>query len=75
MRDLVVECRLDPMRGPLPQRFGWPGRMHEVAEVLDCWDGDDHRYVRVRGVDGGQYILRQDLAGGRWELHSYRRAP
>jgi hypothetical protein len=49
--------------------------MSDVAETLDCWEGDDHRYYRVRTPDGAHYILRQDLGAGRWQLHFYRRGP
>lgn len=73
MLSLLVECRSDTDRGPLPVRFGWPGRMREVAETLDLWEGEDHRYFRVRTPDGAQYILRQDLGAGSWQLHFYRR--
>ena len=75
MLDLVVECRPDATGGQLPVRFGWPGRMSDVAETLDCWEGDDHRYYRVRTRDGAHFILRQDLGAGRWQLHFFRRAP
>jgi len=71
---LLVECRSDAARGQLPIRFGWPGRMREIAETLDLWEGEDHRYFRVRTPDGAHYILRQDLGAGCWELHSYRRS-
>ena len=47
--------------------------MREVADILDRWDGEDHRYFRVRGDDGSTYILRQDLADASWRLHFYRR--
>jgi hypothetical protein len=47
--------------------------MREVVDILDRWDGEDHRYFRVRGDDGSIYILRQDLADASWRLHFYRR--
>jgi hypothetical protein len=49
--------------------------MQEVAETLDSWEGGDHRYFRVRTPDGAQYILRQDLGAGSWQLHFFRRGP
>jgi hypothetical protein len=47
--------------------------MREVVDILDRWDGEDHRYFRVRGDDGSTYILRQNLADASWRLHFYRR--
>jgi hypothetical protein len=72
VQGLVVECDPEPRHGEVPKRFGWPGRMRRVAEVVDCWEGEAHRYFRLRGDDGGLYILRHDLRHDRWELHAYR---
>ena len=74
MSELVVESRLDPLRGTVPVRFGSAsGRFEEVETVLDWWPGDGHRYFRVRVCNGSVYILRQDLASGAWRIHFYRR--
>jgi hypothetical protein len=40
----------------------------EVVEVIDRWLGPDHRYFKLKGDDGGQYILRHDEPSDRWEL-------
>jgi hypothetical protein len=71
--DFVVECRSEPRCAALPVRFGRPGRMREVVEILDRWDGEDHRYFRVLGDDGSTYILRQDLGDASWRVQFYRR--
>ncbi len=74
MSELVVESRLDPLRGTVPVRFGSASaRFEEVETVLDWWPGDGHRYFRVRVCDGSVYILRHDLASGAWRIHFYRR--
>ena len=73
MSDFVVECGSGSRTRAVPARFGWPGRMREITAVIDRWDGDDHRYFRVRGDDGSNCILRQDLADASWRLHFYRR--
>ncbi len=73
MAHLVVECHPESRRGELPVRFGSPGCMRGVAEVLDCWHGDGHRDFRVRGDDGALYILRHDLRVDRWQIHFFRR--
>ena len=71
MEDFLVECRSEPRLGEVPVRFGWPGRMREVAEILDCWAGEDHHYFRLRTEDGSVFILRHDLAGDRWQIHFF----
>jgi RNA 3'-terminal phosphate cyclase len=36
--------------------------------AVDRWLDPRHRYFKVRGDDGGIYILRHDTARDRWEL-------
>ncbi len=71
MAEFVVECRPDPRTGRVPERFGWPGRMRAVEAVLDHWEGEQHRYFRVRAEDGAIYILRQDRDADRWQIHFF----
>ena len=40
----------------------------EVVDILDWWPGRDHRYFKIRGSDGGLYILRHDIPFGEWEI-------
>lgn len=40
----------------------------EVAEIFDRWPGRDHRCFKVRGSDGGRYMMRHDTASGAWEV-------
>jgi len=35
---------------------------------VDRWLAPEHRYFKVRGDDGGVYILRQDVAKDIWEM-------
>jgi hypothetical protein len=44
-----------------------------VVEVLDRWLAPDHRYFKVKGDDGDEYIVRQDTASDEWELTMFRR--
>lgn len=70
-----VECHAGH-RGELQPRRFWLGeRAVTVEEVLDRWLAPAHRYFKVRGGDGGRYILRHDTAADRWELTLYERAP
>ncbi len=56
----------------IPVRFGLGGSEHEVAEVLDCWPGQDHLYVKVRTTNDDLYILRYDAAQNAWEISVFR---
>ena len=37
-------------------------------EVIDRWLAPTHRYFKLRGDDGGIYIVRHDPVSGRWDL-------
>jgi hypothetical protein len=68
----AVECERDPKRGEIPARFGWPGRMQRVVELIDRWEGDEDVYFRVRTDDASTYILRQNRDSGMWQIHFFR---
>ncbi len=70
--ELIVECRSEPRRGEVPLRFGSEGRMREVVEVLDFWEGEHHRDFRVRADDDSIYILRHDLPARIWRIHFFQ---
>jgi hypothetical protein len=44
-----------------------------VRKVLDQWLAPDHRYFKLLGDDGGEYILRHDPFAGTWELIFFKR--
>jgi hypothetical protein len=46
--------------------------MRTVTELIDCWEGDDDIYFRVRADDDATYILHRSLSLGRWEIHFFR---
>lgn len=66
-----VECYAGHWDDQRPQRFELDGRTVEVEEVVDQWQGTDHRYFKLRGSDGNLYILRLDVAAGEWDLTLY----
>lgn len=73
MAELWVECRPGAGGEPVPRRFGrlggpW-GEARDVVEVLDRWDGEGHRYFRVRDDGGARVILRHDTDRDTWRLH------
>jgi hypothetical protein len=50
---------------PLRIRFG--PRLVEIIEALDRWFAPDHRYFKVRAVDGIR-ILQNDVTSGEWKM-------
>lgn len=63
-----VECYSGHRSEEIPRRFFLGTRKIEVIAVLDRWLAPDHRYFKVRGDDGGRYILRYNEDTGNWEL-------
>ncbi len=66
-----VECYAGYRGEESPQRFYLGERRIEVASLVDRWLGPDHRYFKVRGEDGGLYIIRHDAETNVWELTLY----
>jgi hypothetical protein len=72
-----VECYAGYRGEETPRRFGLSAAATiEVAEVVDRWLAPDHRYFKVRDIHGDLYILRHDVAAGRWQLtfHAFSNA-
>ena len=63
-----VECYAGYRGEEAPRRFFLGERVIEVVEIVDRWLAPEHRYFKVRGDDGGIYILRQDVARDIWEM-------
>ncbi len=68
-----VECHSGYRGDETPRRFFLGKKRIEVAEVVDCWHGPDHRYFKLLGDDGCTYILRHDQGAGFWELTMFKR--
>jgi hypothetical protein len=65
---LRVECYAGHRADTEPQCLHLGARTVAVTAILDRWLDPRHRYFKVRGDDGGVYILRHDTACDRWEL-------
>lgn len=50
-----VECYAGYRGEETPRRVGLAGAKIEIAEVVDRWLAPDHRYFKVREVDGDLY--------------------
>jgi hypothetical protein len=51
-----------------PRRFRIGEKEHEVKEVVARWLEPGFRWFKVRGQDGGTYLLRQHVESWKWEL-------
>jgi hypothetical protein len=71
--EVRVDCYAGYRGEETPRRFFLGERQVEVLQVLDRWLGPDHRYFKVKGDDGGRYVLRHDTTLDTWELTHYQR--
>ena len=67
-----VECYAGHRGEQTPRTLILGGRRIAVAEVLDVWLSPDHRYFKLRGADGGTYLIRHDERSNDWELTMFR---
>jgi hypothetical protein len=63
-----VECYCGYRAEESPRRFFIGKRAINLVEIIDRWLDPRHRYFKVRGDDGGIYILRYDVELDRWEM-------
>jgi hypothetical protein len=63
-----VECYAGHRADAEPRRLHIGGRPVTVTEIIDRWLDPRHRYFKLRGDDGGIYIVRHDTQEGRWDL-------
>jgi len=68
---LKVECYAGYRSDEEPRRFFLGQREVTIDTILDRWLAPDYRYFKVRGSDGGTYILRHDLSEDHWEMTMY----
>lgn len=66
-----VSCQVGHGGEPEPCAFWLGERRIGVQAILDRWLAPDHRYFKLRGDDGGTYILRHDAAVDEWEMTMY----
>jgi hypothetical protein len=63
-----VECYAGHRADVVPVRFFIGQRAIEASEIIDRWLDPAHSYFKLRGDDGGIYILRHDQAADVWEM-------
>jgi hypothetical protein len=75
MLEIQVICYAGYRGEETPRELRLKQRRVVVEAVLDRWLAPDHRYFKVRGDDGGLYIIRHDPQGAFWELIFFDRIP
>lgn len=68
---LRVECYAGHRADEEPRSFSIGERSITIDTIIDRWLAPEQRYFKVRGSDGGTYILRHDTHDDRWELIMY----
>ena len=68
---LRVECYAGHRADTEPRRLHIGQREVLVTEIIDRWLDPRHRYFKLRGDDGGIYLLRQDTIEDCWEMTRY----
>jgi len=63
-----VECYAGYRAEESPRRFFIGRREIRVVEIIDRWLSPFQSHVKVRGDDGGIYILRYDPDADAWEM-------
>jgi hypothetical protein len=63
-----VECYAGHRGEESPRRFFLGARTIEVTAIMDRWLDPAHRYFKVRGDDGGVYILCHVVPKDFWEM-------
>lgn len=69
--DVSVECESGYDGEETPCCFRLCARPRLVTQVLDRWLAGDYRNFKVKGDDGGLYVLRHVMTADRWELTLY----
>ena len=65
---IQVECYAGYRAEESPRRFFIGHRKVEVNVIIDRWLDPTHSYFKLRGDDGGIYILRYNQASDAWEM-------
>jgi hypothetical protein len=68
---LRVECYAGHRADSEPRRLHIGQREVAVTEIIDRWLDPRHRYFKLRGDDGGIYLLRQNTVEDRWKMTLY----
>jgi len=65
---LRVECYAGHRADTEPRCLHIGQRQVAVTEIIDRWLDPTHRYFKLRGDDGGIYLVRHDTVMDRWDM-------
>jgi len=65
---LHVECYAGHRADTEPRCLHIGKRQVAITEIIDRWLDPTHRYFKLRGEDGGIYLVRHDAATDHWEM-------
>ena len=65
---LRVECYAGYRADTEPRCLQIGERQVVVTEIIDRWLDPTHRYFKLRGDDGGIYLVRHDTSTDHWEM-------
>ena len=65
---IQVECYAGFRAEESPRSFSMGQRKIKVSEIIDRWLDPAHSYFKLRGDDGGIYILRYGQEANVWEM-------
>jgi len=68
-----VECYAGHRGEQTPRALILGEQRIAVAEVLDAWLAPEHRYFKLKGVDGHTYVVRHDERSNSWQLTMFRK--
>ena len=51
-----------------PLSFYWGNKQIIIKEIIDQWQGVDHRYFKILGNDNALYIIRHDYNLFEWQI-------
>ena len=71
---IKVECYAGYRGEETPRRVQIGDGRWEVIEILDRWLAPQHRYFKLKTVDGSQWIIRHDTLTDQWELTYFKHA-
>jgi len=71
---IKVECYAGYRGEETPRRVQIGDGQWEVIEILDRWLAPQHRYFKLKTVDGSQWIIRHDTLTDQWELTYFKHA-
>lgn len=66
---IQVETHADEV-GAIPRSVYWDARRVGIVAMIDQWYGSDYAYVKIKGDDGGVYMLRFDEIRNEWALNN-----